>query len=234
MILPSLGLFDGLSLEYRNQISMLVKWCTDNNLELNVMKTKEIIIDFRKNPTPVLPLSINGTEIDIVTHFKFLGVNISNDLKWDFNTDQIVAKAQQRLYFLRRLKSFHVSTKILIMFYRAVVESILTQSITVWFGHTSAADRKRLGRVIKYASRIIGHEAELATIEELYHRRVIKRSKAIIKDEHHPANSLFRLMPHNKRYASIATKTNRFLESFFPTAVRSLNALELRRPRPPH
>ena len=26
--------------EYRNQISLLVKWCTDNNLELNVMKTK--------------------------------------------------------------------------------------------------------------------------------------------------------------------------------------------------
>eukprot|EP00061_Rhincodon_typus_P003632 g20560.t1 len=34
--------------EYRKETECLVSWCTDNNLSLNVSKTKELIIDFRK------------------------------------------------------------------------------------------------------------------------------------------------------------------------------------------
>ena len=34
--------------EYRNEIENLVNWCGNNNLSLNVSKTKEIVIDFRK------------------------------------------------------------------------------------------------------------------------------------------------------------------------------------------
>ena len=30
--------------EYRNQVNKLISWCNDNNLELNVNKTKEMIV----------------------------------------------------------------------------------------------------------------------------------------------------------------------------------------------
>ena len=46
----------------------LVKWCDDNNLSLNVSKTKEIVIDFRKH---------SGGHAE---SFKFLGVHITNKL----------------------------------------------------------------------------------------------------------------------------------------------------------
>jgi hypothetical protein len=70
---------------YRDQIKSTVNWCAHNNLVLNVAKTKEIIVDFRKMQNNKEPLIINGQEVDRVTSFKFLGMHISNGLKWQEN-----------------------------------------------------------------------------------------------------------------------------------------------------
>lgn len=175
-------------LDYRNQVAALVEWCSDNDLELNVKKTKEMVIDFRQKPSDIAPLFINNTQVEIVSHFTFLGVLISNDLKWTLNVDQIVMKAQQRLFFLRRLKSFHVSVALLSKFYRAVIESILTKSVTVWYGNATVQDRQRLERIVRAASRIVVHD--FPTIDGLYNSRIAQRAKRIIIDTHHPANSL--------------------------------------------
>ena len=73
-------------------------WCVNNDLELNVKKTKEISFDFRAEKSPPDPLIINGEEVEIVDNFKFLGTTISNDLKWETNA-RLAAKKQIRDYF---------------------------------------------------------------------------------------------------------------------------------------
>ena len=75
--------------EYRDQINKLISWCNDNNLELNVNKTKEIIGDFRrKKSSPPLPLVIDGRTVEI----KFLGSTISSNLKWELKVFLILSK----------------------------------------------------------------------------------------------------------------------------------------------
>ena len=32
---------------YRDQVNKLISWCSENNLELNVNKTEEMIVNFR-------------------------------------------------------------------------------------------------------------------------------------------------------------------------------------------
>jgi hypothetical protein len=112
--------------EYRDQVNKLISWCNDNNLELNVNKTKEMIVDSkRKKSSPSSPLVTDGRTVEIVQHFKFLGSTISSNLKLELNVVNIVKKAQQRLYFLRRLRSFGLTTQVMLNFYRAVIESVL-------------------------------------------------------------------------------------------------------------
>ena len=89
---------------YREEVSQLTTWCGDNNLSLNVDKTKEIIVDFRRAHTRHPPLFINGTAVERVNSTKFLGMHITEDLTWSTNTTSLHKKARQRLYFLRRLK----------------------------------------------------------------------------------------------------------------------------------
>ena len=70
---------------YSSEVDQLVDWCGDNNLELNVSKTKEMVIDFRRKKTPTTPLLIKGQTVEMVDSFQFLGTTISKNLKWEDN-----------------------------------------------------------------------------------------------------------------------------------------------------
>ncbi len=72
------------------EVSSLVTWCEDNNLTLNTDKTKEIIVDMRKERRTHQPLFIRDLEVERVSSFKYLGVHISEDLTWTLNTTQLV------------------------------------------------------------------------------------------------------------------------------------------------
>ncbi|KAK1794318.1 hypothetical protein P4O66_011204, partial [Electrophorus voltai] len=54
----------------------------------------------------------------IVKNIKFLGVHIAENLTWTLNTSSITKRAQQRLYFLRKLREAHLPSPILTTFYR--------------------------------------------------------------------------------------------------------------------
>ena len=117
---------------YRGEDERLTGWCSENDLELNVSKTKERLFDFSKKKTPHVPPTFAGEVVEEVKTFKFLDTTISSDLKWDENISSATKKAHQRLFFLRQLKKFKVSHSLLTQFYRVATESILTSSINVW------------------------------------------------------------------------------------------------------
>ncbi|XP_041654164.1 succinate receptor 1-like [Cheilinus undulatus] len=138
---------DNDDLAYREEVLQLVDWCEENNHILNVDNTKEIIADFRKNQTCHPPLIINNTAVEVVESTKFLGMHITASLTWTTNTASLVKRAQQRLFFLHRMRRAHLPTNILTSFHRSTTESIMTTCISVWCGSCSAADWKSLQRV---------------------------------------------------------------------------------------
>ncbi|KAI3374115.1 hypothetical protein L3Q82_005930 [Scortum barcoo] len=74
-------------LAYREEVEQLVRWCEGNNLILNVdVKTKEIIVDFRKIQPSHAPLLINNSAVEVVSSTRFLGVHITDDLTWSVNS----------------------------------------------------------------------------------------------------------------------------------------------------
>ena len=208
---------------YRQEVDRLVSWCSENSLELNTTKTNEMIVDFRRNATPIDPLVIDGQAIKLVDSFKFLGSLISSDLSWDTNTNSIIKCAQQRLYFLRQLKKFGLSREILKQFYRSVVESVLTFSITVWYGSASQQQRASLDRIVHTAGKIVG--SDLPSLDSIYAERLTKKAWKIAADASHPGCHLFELMPSGRRYRSLKTRTSRYRSSFFPQAVNALSDL---------
>lgn len=207
---------------YREEIQELARWCLRNNLELNTKKTKEMVIDFRRHKSDHAPLSINGVCVERVSSFKFLGTHLSEDLTWTVNTAALVKKAQQRLHFLRVLRRNHLEERLLVSFYQATIESVLTYCVTVWFTACSAADRKALQRVIRTAEKIIG--CPLPPLEDIATSRCISRGKKIWADSTHPGQKLFILLPSGKRLRSSKCRTNRLRNSFYPWSIRLLNS----------
>ena len=172
--------------------------CKVNNLDLNIPKTNEMIIDFRRNRTcKPTPLTIDDKQVKQVSIFKLLGTSLNDTLTWSTHCNIILGKARQRLYFLRKLKYFGVNKEILMLFYGAIVEQILSQSITVWFSRASKQDLSKLNSVIKNAQKIIG--LELPSLSSIFEIRMSNNTKNIMGDKHHPANHYFQYLPHGIR-----------------------------------
>ncbi len=154
-------------------------------------------MDFRKRQQrPYTPLMISGTPVERVSSFKYLGVNISEDLTWTAHMQTQVKKARQRLYHLRQLSKFRVSPTILKTFYSGATESVLTQCISVWCGNVSNQDYKALQRVVHLAERISW--SALPSLQDIYLKRCKSRAAKIIKNTNHPGNRLFFLLPSGK------------------------------------
>ncbi len=184
---------DGDESAYRQEVKELAVWCSLNNLELNTLKTVEMIVDLKEKPPCSPPLTIMNSTVTAVESFRFLGTTISQDLKWDNHIDSIVRKAQQRLYFLRQLRKFNLPQELLKQFYSAIIESILCTSITVWFSSATKSDLRRLQRVVRTAERII--DTTLPTLQELYLSRVSKRAGKITPHiQHTPSLNCCRLV----------------------------------------
>ncbi|XP_064865159.1 uncharacterized protein LOC115108497 isoform X2 [Oncorhynchus nerka] len=162
-----------------------------------INKTKEMIVDFRKQQREHPPIHIDGTVVERVVSFKFLGVHITDKLNWSTHTDSIAKKAQQRLFNLRRLKKFGLSPKALTNFYRCTIESILSGCITAWYGNCSAHNRKALQRVVRSAQRITG--GKLPALQDTYTTRCHRKAIKIIKDNNHPSHCLFTLLSSRGR-----------------------------------
>ncbi len=198
---------------YRQEVEQLAGWCSHNNLELNTIKIVEMIVDFRRNPPALPPLTIMNSTVTAVESFRFLGTTISQDLKWDTHIDSIMKKAQQR-FFLRQLKKFNLPQVHMTQFYSAVIKSVLCSSINVWFGSASKSDIRRLQRTVRTAERIIG--VHLPSLQDLYNSRVKKREGNIVTDPSHPGHNLFALLPSGRRYRSLCTRTSRHKNIFSP------------------
>ncbi len=52
-----------------------------------MLKTVEMIMDFRRTPLLSPPLTIINSTVTAVESFRFLGTTISQDLKWDTHVD---------------------------------------------------------------------------------------------------------------------------------------------------
>ena len=133
-----------------------VAWCDRSYLCLNATKTKDMCIDFRKYPPSQSGTVIHDNNVEVVDEYKYLGTTIDNKLKWDRHCSVTYKKCQQRLYCLRKLRSFNIDNTILSMFYKSCIQSVLTFSFICWFGNVSQKDKNKLQRVVNISSKITG------------------------------------------------------------------------------
>ena len=95
---------------YTEHVFKLEQWCKTSSLFINVGKTKELILNQTGVPTL---LTLTNQNVDIVKCFKYLGTTIDDKLNFTENADALCKKASQRLFLIRKLKSFGVSCNIL-------------------------------------------------------------------------------------------------------------------------
>ena len=217
---------NGNEKEYRDRVDDFVEWCENNFLLLNVSKTKELVIDFRrKKKSQVVPIQMKGADIEIVDSYKYLGVVIDSKLNWSLHIDKVYKKTQSRLFFLRKLKSFHVCNRMMKMFYDTVICSLLSFALVCWGVNATERDKNRINKLIRKAGSIVGEK--LNDLNTILDRRLVVKGGKIEKEELHPLhNTLIKLKSSSRtrsKYHMPNINTDRYGKSFIPTIVKVLN-----------
>ena len=144
----------GLDSNYIEEVYRFVKWCEENYLILNVSKTKEMIIDFRRQKSTPTPLGINNETVEIVHTYKYLGFTVDDKLNWHEHCNELINKINKRIYFLRELMSFRLNNEVFYTFYCSILGSVFIFDISCWGSSITAEDRKRLNSTIKKAGKM--------------------------------------------------------------------------------
>ncbi|TWW54643.1 hypothetical protein D4764_0023300 [Takifugu flavidus] len=209
-------------LHLKPPVCQLIKFADDTTLIGLISNGDETAYRREESHSPFAPPALMDSPITIVDSFRFLGTTITTrDLKWEPTISSLIKKAQQRMFFLRQLRKLKLPPRMLVQFYTAIMESILTSSITVWYAGATVRDRLRLQRVVRAAEKVIG--CRLPSIQDLYISRTRRCAGRITADPSHPGHGLFSPLPSGRRLRSIRTKTSRYMNSFFPSAIRLLN-----------
>lgn len=66
--------------EYRSLVEDFVLWCGKNHLQPNISKTKELVVHFCQGKRPLIPVTIQGENVEVLKGYKYIGMHINNKL----------------------------------------------------------------------------------------------------------------------------------------------------------
>ena len=158
------------NLKSQDWLHQIDEWTEKQRMLINENKTKSMIFNFTTNYQFATRLTLKNEAIEVLDNTKLLGTIISDDLRWDLNTANIVKKANARMELLRRVASFSPPIEDLKNIYYLFVRSLLEQSATVWHSSLTEENTNDIERVQKSAVRIIlgdaysGYKKSLANL----------------------------------------------------------------------
>ena len=209
---------------FLSQVDSFVNHCDTNYLELNVSKTKEMVIDFRQARSDPQPVDIKGSAVARVETYKYLGIVLNNKLSWGDHVDLIVKKLNSRMYCLRKLNSFHITPEILNVFYTSTIVSVWRYCLVCWGGNVSKREKRRIDSIVRKAERVIG--ASQPSVDSVYLDLVGGKLEMVWSDTSHPLYGQLRsqLIPRGSgRLGLPYAGTNRHPASFIPKAIKMFN-----------
>ena len=83
---------DNVSNEINNELEKITKWLQINKLLLTTQRTKLMVFHRKQKHIKELNIVINGTKIDRVESFDFLGLTIDETLSWAQHVDIVKKK----------------------------------------------------------------------------------------------------------------------------------------------
>lgn len=134
-------------------------WADNNLMRLNAKKCKEmhvcLTVSLKSDPLHRALTWRDMHPLEIVSHYKVLGLFIQDNLKWNEHIAMIVKKASKRLHILRVLKRSGIPPHELILIYHALIRFVLEYCCIVWQNSLPAYLADSIERVQKIALNLI-------------------------------------------------------------------------------
>ena len=90
--------------EVHSQLLKTVKYAEENQMKLNLKKTKLMLFNPSRKKDFMPHFNIDDNQIELVSEARLLGVIVRSDLSWSAHVEDIVKRCNKRLWMVRRLK----------------------------------------------------------------------------------------------------------------------------------
>lgn len=114
-----------------NALSDIYTWTNNNNLKINLTKTKCMQFHSYNSNSRHINIKYNEIPVEETSCTKFLGLNIDTHLNWKKHIESICTKLDRFVYALRRLGKT-VSTQAAMTAYYGYVSSTLNYGLLIW------------------------------------------------------------------------------------------------------
>lgn len=114
------------------RVNTILQWFEQNKLFINKEKTQ--IINFHiNNQTNRSPLNffVGDKEVDPCENYKFLGIIIDSQLKFNQHQDIVCKKLSSGIFVLKTMSKFS-STHVLLTAYYGIIYPILSYAVAIW------------------------------------------------------------------------------------------------------
>ena len=185
--------------------SKLQEWSSQNRFQINSWVSLGYFFTRVGQKQKLSPVMVNNQPVEVVKHAKLLGVTISSSLKWNMHIEDIIKKANKRLYCLIQLKRAKVREKEIVQFYCTCIRPILEYAAPV-FHHSlpqylvddlERVQRRSLGIIFKYEN--YNQCLEYSETDTFVNRRqklCLKQYDSVTSNSDH---KLYNLLPPKKK-----------------------------------
>ena len=137
------------------QLTKTMDYANANDMKINYKKTRLMIFNPCHSIDFMPEFNLEDNELEVVDEIRLLGIIIKSDLKWTANTDNLVQRANKRIWILRRLKYLGAKDHDLIDIYVKQIRSVLELAVPVWHGGITQAEEFDIRRIQKSVAHII-------------------------------------------------------------------------------
>ena len=160
-----------LQANLNSSIAEVKEWAASNKLPINDGKTKAILITGKRPALRIdgeMSLTMNGSDLELVSSVKLLGVEIDHDLSFTSHVEKVCKKLSQRIGILKKIRSC-LTMQQRLLYYNAMIKPVLNYVSTVW----TSCNKENLGHVLKMqkrAARVICNAHGKASSVKLFNR----------------------------------------------------------------
>lgn len=172
------------------------QWAASHNLKLNASKTCEIVFSKKRKPKPP-----PNAGIQRVTTLKILGVEVDDNLTFNYHINNTISCCSSSFYALRTLKQFGLNQKELQTVFQTKVVAKLLYGSLAWWGYITKGTADRLEAFLRRAVKYKYYPAEGApTITQMVSNQELNLFKTITQNTAHCLHPLLPLPKKTTTY----------------------------------
>ena len=203
------------------------RWCADNKMRLNISKCKVMVLS--KSPTAASPVFINGVPLDAVSEYKYLGIDMNNQLEWDRQWQRVKKLTGSIPHLVKRLRYLGYKQSALVNVIRSHVLSHFTFSAPLLITSRDEFRRemhsllKRLLRSANISVPLAKTAYNISSLDTFIEEACVNTLSRILADPAHPLARKLAKSTRSTRafpYKTGKYNSNAYRDSFVQTTLR--------------